>query len=291
MIRHYLKERGLGLALKSLALMAPVLAAIIFIHEYGPNEAQRLEPFGKIEGNTYSVNFVVIIFMLCSFVAVFLSLISYGIEAFSDLSDNSVNSKRVRILNGIAISVIFSVGLGLAVVTVMVILSASGGITERWSLSRFETLMMMARWFAFVVFGAFMVVDLCFVVSQRIQRNSLNGNTAEMEWKRKKRTHNMEFGINSILMINLPMLLVSGLVLWLNHELMSNVAFRAFHDLTFGKPLTLPRVADETYELFANGLDAGILSATVLLSQLIFVALQFQWGYKEFVLKAEGAAA
>ena len=80
------------------------------------------------------------------------------------------------------------------------------------------------------------------------------------------------------------MMIVTRLAGWLSKQLEVNPAFRSYLDLTFGPPLPLPSVSEETYHLFTNGLDAGSVLAVIILSQLTFAGLQTRWDYLEFRL-------
>jgi hypothetical protein len=285
----YLEKHWKSLAIRSGTLLVPLLGAILLMAFYSHENSRYLIPFGDMNGSVYAVNGVAVLFILSSLTVVAFSLAFYIYGVLRDLAMDPLPSKKVWRLNVLSIGFLLLTGAGLTVLIGGAIFTAFGSLAP--CLFSLEEFIRFSRLFAIVVFSVFLLSDSCLMHSQAEQMR-LHREMRGKGWRRQvmQKQNGIDFGRLSICLIDVPMLALAVLAQWLNQQLTQNPAFRGFVDMrTTRQPLPMPAVFEETYHLFAIGLDAGIVAATILSSQIVFFALQTRWEYREFLIERRRA--
>lgn len=283
----YIREKWVALIVRAVVLASPVLAALYLISVYSVNDSVYLMRFGSPGEILYAVNGAAVLLTLSSFFVVTISLSWYIWNLFHEIFGLPVTSRLIRSLNLISFFCLILLLLALVLLVFAFVITASGGnVPGQQDLHQFSSL---SRLFAIIVFGAFLLVDACLLVSQSAQIRLLRSSRVPM-WRREilRKINGQRFGALSILLINIPMLCLAILAEWLNRQISSNSGYRVFFDFDGNFSTPFPVVTRETQYLFTNGLDAGIVAATVLLSQMVFFVLQTRWDYREYKLLRRG---
>ncbi len=204
--------------------------------------------------STYPVNMMLMILLGASMLLVMINLFVYMIG----LPDKTGTTARFF---SVAILVIALV-IGTMYVTIV-----TGLITGLFNTDADDPTQKIFQFglvVSLIVFTTFLAVDIILSLSDRKIRlhEGEQGLSSEGQMSQK-----------SILYIDLPVIFILLANVWLNGVVAKNDIYRQVFDNDFLHPILVAIPDSATFELFCNGLSAGVTIALLISSQWIFFAL------------------
>jgi hypothetical protein len=283
---QFIANNWRSIFLKNAFVVTPVVISIALVMAYG-SEGVSLSPFEGIQGNDYSINNVLLMFILASHGVLLISLGLYSADVWHDVLRYRGANKSVHRCNQFALLAIFVTILVIILYFLFVILCCAGVKKSDADWFCFQTIFLCNKILSLLVFAAFFVLDLVLIRSQQKQlRDEVGGGLALFE--RRRHRNNIRLSLESTIFINVPALFVTIFAFWLSHFLASR-AFTFRLDRSFPHPLSVP-LGNGAYELFVDGLETGVIVASIFISQIIFAAIKFRWHYRDYIidLRASG---
>jgi hypothetical protein len=275
-----IREIGLGRCvtylLRQFLLFAPALLALGLIYSYDgqpswiSNVFQRLNRLG---GNEYPLGSAVLLLVVAGFLSTFINLLFYFRDVWSEVKSSTGECGR-RWQFGAVCSLIINLVL-LTVFGLLMTLTFFDLSMLNENTGWMPDLLKVARWLALTIFLVFLLGDISLYKAQRARARGL---TAEAE----KAHHDNDMSLTrlSMALIDVPSVVLALLVLYLINLLTGHQAFHAYRSSGWPQHVVLMRIPDENFELALYGVEAGILAATLIGSQLVFAVLVARWQLK-----------
>jgi hypothetical protein len=253
---------------------APTLLALTLIYEYktqGSFVSELFQQFNRIGGNGYPLGSAVLLLVIAGFLSTFINLGFYFWDFWREITAGE-SKKR-----GWLLFAILSLGVNGMVLFLFILLIAA----SVYNISRVSDnpswlidLLQISRWLAVIIFFFFLVGDFALYRSQKARETDIT------EDKLKKRHANkMSLSRLSLALIDIPGLILACLLLAVIAMLKSNAAFHMYRMTEWPNHVVMERMTDSVFELAVFGVEAGILAATLIVSQLIFAVLVARWQY------------
>ena len=269
--------------LRLMASFAPVVAATIVIFGYGNSDnrffvlsSTALESLNRIGQNAYPLASAALLLLLAAFMTTLISFCFYLNDFWTEVWRSSEQQRSgwhrlafaSLIING-ALLVAFWVVVFLVILGVRPINDGDGWVPE---------LLTIGRYLAVFVFLLFLFGDVALYRSQSTRLASLQGATNERA--RAEHENDMLLVALSIAMIDLPGLVTATFAVALIEVIKRNPAFHLARSMNFPMHAVSVPLSETTFELGLYGLEAGILAATLLTSQVVFSALMTRWAVR-----------
>jgi hypothetical protein len=271
----------LRVAIKAAVIFSPLLLVGCYLIRFEHGGGEILKAFNEIRGNSYFIDDVLLAFIVASYVVVVIGLILYFVEIVNDLGGYS-GSKKLLIerLNGIAITLLVFVAAALVLYLGLIVLAC----VDLCSIP-LPAFVLINRWLSLGIFSCFLVSDVLMWRSQSLQKAE---NTAkltstdaketalrdELSKEIEKNGRYREFSKLSTFLINMPAIVLSGSTIMLIWYLEIAHRFRGVVDATLHGIEIPGAVRLDTFSLFLHGVEAGIITATIIFSQIVYLGLK-----------------
>jgi len=273
-------------AAKAALTFLPLLAVIKLLWTLiaGDNDSV-LYYFNRIQGNDFVLADVLFACMFASYVTILFGLAIYLSDVMRGLDEHRGSDRTISVLSRCAVIVLGVVALALILYVVFVLLACfSVDLYGPLNLS-FETFLRIDRWLSVGVFALFCAADLVLCYTQRRQRRqNLKelGSADQEELKRILKTRIRrnralsEFSMCSVKLVNLPTLIVNcGMICLVEAlERSDSLHWKVDGTLHF---LRIEHLETSHYLLFLDGLEAGVITATIIFSQLVYATLKYRY--------------
>jgi hypothetical protein len=133
-------------------------------------------------------------------------------------------------------------------------------------------LLQVGRLVAVTVFSCFFIGDLALYRAQAARSKTLT-EAKNIE----QHQNNMSLSRLSVGLIDAPALILAGLVLYVIALLKNHAAFHQYRSMMWPYHVVMRPIDSDTFELALYGVEAGVLAATLIVSQLIFAVLMARW--------------
>jgi hypothetical protein len=268
-----------------LALSIPIIVCIWMIVRYN-GRTRGLDVFANIDGYVYPVSSILLLLVLGSIAVVAINLLFYLSDMMRQVGKNE---------EGVGItwrrSVLFVlVGMLLLLVAyiVLIVLATLGFKSPFSHLLELTSIFSFSRWLAVITFSCFLVIDAAFAWSYTKQLQFLFGQysaqigsaserLSQLFLKIAQMRNNREFALLSAVLIDLPFLILTILGGALVDYVASNPMLHAARDMDFPTHSEYTVLEEGLFELFLQGVDAGVSVSVLLMSQLVFATLVVRW--------------
>ena len=256
-------------------LLAPFALAGYLIITYAGDPDSIIGSFNRIAGNLYPVSSALLVMVIAGFATVLLSLFLYLRSTWAAMREvGHIAAARRSTALGFAILVL--VAASVVFLLVLFCLGQADFLEAGPKISAYlEDLLWFSRWLNIWVFSAFLVVD-CLVwwsLSKYANRFEIRSSA-----KRRKMVENdISFARVSVFVVDLPVLALAVLTVTILHVFEKNPSFHFVRDVKFPNHSVLAPLDPATYRLTLHGIEAGVIAASLLISQLLFLALLARW--------------
>lgn len=236
--------------------------------------------FGRIAGNSYRANSVLLLLLLSAQLAVAIGLAFYVIEVFTSIFNAARRGGPASRMGCFSLFSLATVCAVLLLFLVAIVGAAAGYLSNELAVASLDNLVIASRYVTLVTFSVFLFIDGWFMLIARAELKTLRTTADTPDARRLRNDYDLSSGATWF--INVPTILVTAAMWALSHRLAENPEFHKFRDLEF-YPLHVIEapLAPGMFELFLNGVEAGVLAAVLLFSQIIFAALRVRWEYRD----------
>jgi hypothetical protein len=271
-----LRDIGFGKIFLRLGLsFGPALGALIVIHTCGDHvwSSSIISLFNRIDGNASPIGSAVVLLVLAAFFSTTISLWFYFLDVWREVTRHVGQEGRLSLR--LAFYALFASVILLAWFWLLVTLMLCGvvHIDGRAVMTDF---LVLARWGAALVFFSFLMGDALLYLAQAARRRTFRPvNCSDLSVAFHE--NDMSLSCFSVFVIDMPAVVIAGLTLYLIHELRTNSSFHKYRELAFPTHVVLKDLSGDAFELALYGLEAGILAAALITSQLVFAVLMARW--------------
>lgn len=277
-------ERSLWTKIRPLIIFAPLIVALWSLVRFNKGDSSLLLSFNQIHNNIFIVNDVLLAFILASYAIVFLGLCFYFWAAVTDLNTDAGPNSTIKRLN--AFSLIL---LALVLLTLTLYLLTMGVTCLSWwsqdihEALNIETIVWLNKYLSLGIFSIFLIADLLAWKSQKLQqkeynkRLALTSDNVDLKHSLAKKSDQIHFSKDVTFLVNIPTVLLTGSMVLLTSYLDKADRFKGAVDHHLHFLEVRHAVQSETFQLFLNGLEAGVIVCTIIYSQIIYLILRTRW--------------
>jgi hypothetical protein len=280
-IRSFVRAQWISLSVALATVFLPLLAAFVFLLLL-----TRFPP--SIPGSIYLTNNVLLLFILVGYAIVFFGLVLYFITILKLAHEYRGANQEVSRASFDAMVSALAAAL-IAIIIVFIFVSYIAGTFLGAANMQFRLIVEANKFITLICFLLFTAIDLLIVKSMSLElkefRASKVSDVAQYPNKRRLKSENIiSFSLSSTLLINLPIIAMTILVWWLIHFVTTHPAsFEAIHDSIFNINVPVPTRRIDWY-LFLDGIETGMIAASVMVSQIIFLILKIRFQYREYTI-------
>jgi hypothetical protein len=284
-VTTFIKTKIKGLIFKNFLIFVPVIFVLAYLTYL--EDVDLVSSLFNIAGNIFFINNFLLILISLSFYTIFISILLYTIDLWSDIFRYKGDALKISVLHIFIFILIILLMIGIVMYIGLIIGTVADKIILKADFVNFNGILLINKWITLITFIVFLIADLTIFVTQKIIIKDIEGNKIhfdndEIKNKTIKKAKNVaKFSLLSIFLINLPMIVVAIYTLIITNHIEMTEAFQFFYD----KDLDLTiKMTKENFGLFIGGLETGIIIASILLSQLIFAVLKINWEFEEYII-------
>jgi hypothetical protein len=263
-------------------VIAPLLLALLALISVGYHWLD-VSILQNINGNKYLSNNVLILFIFVSYFIVGLSLALYVKDIFNVVSDYKGGNVLVKKKNGWALVLLFLAGVLVLIYIAVIIV----GVVTGWKPITFRIIIEANKFVTIACFAIFVAVDLLIISSKAIEKSELDvlADNAEKINRVFHSNNDMDLSWWSTFLISFPTIFITAMVWGLLHFISGHPdSFQVIHDAALS--IDVSKVEIDWY-LFYDGIETGLIAASVILSQIIFAVLKLRYHYRAYVIDTE----
>jgi hypothetical protein len=306
-----IREIIVGTIVDFVIIFSPVILSTVGIYYYSQNNVgwsnSIINRLSHINGNFYTINNILLVFIIASYLTIFIGLNYYFNGFINDLSKYNGKDDSVVKLNKLSSKLLIFVNVLLILYISALFFSCSDHIRDGDKFFNFDNLVIVNKSLSFFMFFIFLLADLVSWQSNFLQRKEneviLKQEPTNKEAKVKIEHNNNEITLarNATFLINVPVLIITSLSILFTYLIHEAVRFRSIvdqqlnymevpyvlYDLCYqgsqwGSKCAYPKPLNENlFELFLNGVETGVITVTILISQWIFIILRAVWKFKK----------
>lgn len=264
----------------TLLTFSPIIAGVLFIYLYGSSNSS-VDWFSTIQGNDYSINVVLLVFILVSYMVLLITFILYLKGIFLEVFLYKGNSRFFKVYNSIAL--VLNILILIAIVGYIGFIFVCHWVVQSKGFT-FHYIIRANTFLSGIIFSLFIIIDCLTVKSEKIKLQETQSSKAEFDKEEKQIRNNIRFSYASTVLINGPVISLIVLADVMAKLLIGNEGFKDFIDKTFYHMLRVPMLREETYNLFIIGMETGLVVSVLLFSQIVFLFLKFWWHYENYLI-------
>lgn len=264
----------------------PIAACLILLTMYSSGKVPLEKWFTSfgIKNNEYHIHNVLLSFIIVSYLLVFINLLIYLIETQRKAIDYNGSNNLFKKIN-----------LGGQLVNLAVLITIGIFILR---VSDYNDIIHFNRYISIGIFLAFALTDGLFWYQEFLERKTLEEQKLLIDKKQiteetrklietekenakikiNQCSNNIAFSRKSILLINLPALLILSFSLYLITKIEDNEFFMCHLNGTVLCTI-------EHFNLFIDGLETGVIFTSIIITQIIFSVLKIKWSYRRFQIE------
>jgi hypothetical protein len=284
-VTTFIKTKIIGLLCKNFIIFVPVIIVLAYLTYV--EDFDLVKSLFNIPENIFVVNNFLLILVALSFYTIFISILFYIIDLWSDIFRYKGDALKISVLHIFIFILILLLMIGIVIYIGLIIGIVTDKLIVKADFVNFNGILLINKWITLITFMVFLIADLTIFATQKIIIKDIEGNKIhfdndEIKNKTIKKAKNVEkFSLLSVFLINLPMIIVAIYTLIITNHIEMTEAFHFFYD----KDLDLTtKMIKDYFGLFIGGLETGIIIASILLSQLIFAVLKINWEYEEYII-------
>ena len=276
--------RRVWAAVRTIVIFAPLIIAVVWLVQFDRGTNRALLSFNQIHQNIFVVNDVLLAFIVASYGVVFLGLCFYFWGAVGDLNKYTGSSNTVKLLNALCLILLFAVFATLILYLFIMLATCSGwwseSIHEKLNI---ETIVVTNKYLSLGIFLVFLIADLFAWKSQALQQKEnhkkLNDAPHDTHLKHSiaQTSDQIQLSRNATFLVNIPTVLLTASMVILSSYVSKAARFRGSVDHHLHYLEVKNFVGEETFGLFLNGLEAGVIVCTIIYSQIIYVIIRTRW--------------
>lgn len=271
-VATYIKRKWWKIAAHFIVLIFPIIVGLWIVLE-SPDWISSFTVFYEDNNTIYVINTVFILFIFMSLLPVLINMLFYIFDSSNQINSYRGPNKSIRNFHFISM---------LLIVLLVVIISAfivllTGSIYSNKQIVNLANIIMINSYLSITIFSIFLLMDaLAWKSGAIMHKEKINCNLAFIV----KRS-----AMESLLFIDIPaLLIVLSSIIFLS-KLGDIDYFKSFlsDPRVFLKSVTilLQKNQKEVIELFPNGIETGIIMASIIYSQILYFILKVKWDYIE----------
>jgi hypothetical protein len=276
---------------KTLVVFSPLVVATFFIISYN-NSPNVLAFLNRIDGNQFTINNTLLIYITAGFGVIFIGLIFYLFGLMDDVFSYCGGQRIVLRINKSCLIALVVVIVFLVVYGLYFIISSSGLISKGNKIFNLNNLVLFNKYLTFIIFVIFCVVDILIKWSHNLQlkehNNALTNGSSDPKLKQKieSNKNQIQLSKDATWLINIPTLFLSLLTIVFTEKILALSIYTNFIDQSFKYPPEIPDyLKDNFFHLFVNGVETGIIMSIIIFSQIVFLVIRIRWELKVMKLK------
>jgi hypothetical protein len=300
---------------EGLLIFAPLIVSTIAIIKYRTNTEgwfnTIVSRFSYIDGNYYLVNNVLLAYIIAAYLTILIGFIFYFNGLHNDIFHYSGDNKFVVLLNKLSFYLLlFCVYTPLVVYILFLFVSCSGYIFIGNKIFNLHNLVLANKYLSILVFGIFLMTDSFTWLSNLIQKEEnqklLGSKETDTEIIRRIDHNNNDIDLAKVAtyLINIPVFVLTMASVFFTQYLEGAERFKGIVNqqlhyieiprslenlchigVQLGGACSYPKPLNGVlFDLFMNGLETGIITASIIISQFIFIVLRAKWKWRNLKL-------
>lgn len=256
-------------------LFLPFVVAAIVIATYRGDPNSLIGSFNRISDNLYPVSSALLALVIAGFATVLLSLVPYlrsALQTKREVEKLGTAQWTAKVAIGILffLVAILIILLGVFALAYVEVIEAGPRLSEA-----LEEILTFSRWLNVGIFSGFLAVDLLLwhTLTRYIRLFEVRSNIV----KRRTVQNDLSLAKASVFLVDVPILALAVLTIVVLRVFQSNASFHTMRNLSFINHTVLVPIQKQTYILMLHGIESGILAASLLISQILFLALIARW--------------
>lgn len=271
-VATYIKRKWWKITAQFIVLIFPIIVGLCIVLE-SPDWISSFTVFYENNNTIYVINTVFILFVFMSLLPILINMLFYLFDSSNQINSYIGPNKSIRNFHIISMVLIIFLAVSIFVFLMGLIWS----IYSNQQIINLANIIMFNSYLSIAIFSIFLLMDaLAWKSGVIMHKEKINCKTAFIV----KRS-----AMESLLFVDIPaLLIVLSSIIFLS-KLEDIDYFKSFlsDPRVFLKPVAvlLQNNQKEVIELFPNGIETGIIMASIIYSQILYFILKVKWDYIE----------